>query len=565
MVTAETVLRENICRTDASKKGDIRRLLRWFIENGGSIHPSVLFRLDDAGGISAYAKEDIPEPPPGGIQLCVCPPKLQLSYHRIPPELREILPEHVCANLALIQEWNLRDSSLWAPYIHCLPRPEQMTTPMYFDDRNGGDTVWLRGTNLNAAWREREVQWANEYTRCRTALDHVGLDFGRFSLEIYKWAATIFTSRCFPSDPGASERYRVLLPVVDLLNHKFPTKVNWFFDRGSFSLKSEEPLVQSQPVFNNYGGKGNEELLNGYGFCIQDNPCDVVAIRFGQLPPPVVQELEEILGEWDPSQIHYVRGRDFYGGLYPVQLEDFPKITESGIPPALWTVLEVIKRHQHSQRASWRNTLSARCDLLEVLATKYDNIDQHVVSLPPTPANDKQRYAKMYRDGQMKILKENVDLLEGALLEKKWVTLDEALATLRKDNRAAFLRWERMAKAVFDTQSLDKIREQDMEAQAWMMWFCESWVFLSDNAHGPKWSRTRHWINNLHESHPLRDFLTNTRYDPIFRKVDEVDIAWRKAGLYTWATHVVNAESRMLALLDEHEIAGKLLICMEGP
>lgn len=219
-------------------------------------------------------------------------------------------------------------------------------------------------------------------------------------------------------------------------------------------------------------------VLNGYGFCIQDNPCDVVAIRFGQLPPPVVQELEEILGEWDPSQIHYVRGRDFYGGLYPVQLEDFPKITESGIPPALWTVLEVIKRHQHSQRASWRNTLSARCDLLEVLATKYDNIDQHVVSLPPTPANDKQRYAKMYRDGQMKILKENVDLLEGALLEKKWVTLDEALATLRKDNRAAFLRWERMAKAVFDTQSLDKIREQDMEAQAWMMWFCESWVFL---------------------------------------------------------------------------------------
>lgn len=182
MVTAETVLRENICRTDASKKGDIRRLLRWFIENGGSIHPSVLFRLDDAGGIYAYAKEDIPEPPPGGIQLCVCPPKLQLSYHRIPPELREILPEQVCANLALIQEWNLRDSSLWAPYIHCLPRPEQMTTPMYFDDRNGGDTVWLRGTNLNAAWREREVQWANEYTRCRTALDHVGLDFGRFSL-----------------------------------------------------------------------------------------------------------------------------------------------------------------------------------------------------------------------------------------------------------------------------------------------------------------------------------------------------------------------------------------------
>ena len=59
--------------------------------------------------------------------------------------------------------------------------------------------------------------------------------------------------------------------------------------------------------------------------------------------------------------------------------------------------------------------------------------------------------------------------------------------------------------------------------------------------------------------------MTNTRYDPIFRKVDEVDIAWRKAGLYTWATHVVNAESRMLALLDEHEIAGKLLICMEGP
>jgi len=37
-------------------------------------------------------------------------------------------------------------------------------------------------------------------------------------------------------------------------------------------------------VFNNYGPKGNEELLRGYGFCLVDNPVDVAHFRVGVDP-----------------------------------------------------------------------------------------------------------------------------------------------------------------------------------------------------------------------------------------------------------------------------------------
>jgi hypothetical protein len=34
-------------------------------------------------------------------------------------------------------------------------------------------------------------------------------------------------------------------------------------------------------VFNNYGGKSNEEFLLGFGFCVRNNTEDTVAIQIG--------------------------------------------------------------------------------------------------------------------------------------------------------------------------------------------------------------------------------------------------------------------------------------------
>lgn len=578
-------------------EADVTRLLEWFVKHGGFVHPCVRFGQDSAGGISAFATEDIPEPPRGGIKLCACPPKLQLSHRQAPQVLCGLLPEHVLANIALIQESCRGEDSLWAPYIKCLPKADQLTTPIYFKEERTqaaalekrNDTVWLLGTNLDKAWRARETQWKEEFEQSRKAMEMNGITVAGYSWDLFKWAATIFTSRCFPSDPGfskANRQYRVLLPVVDLLNHKFPTRVNWFFDNGSFQLSSEEPLVQGQEIFNNYGGKGNEELLNGYGFCIPNNPCDTVAFRFAQLPPPVVKEMTKAFGKCEP--VLHVRGRNFYGGLYPVTLEDYPKVTKSGIPQELWAVMEEFKKFEcngGSERAVWRDTLSARCDLLELLSTRYDNIDQWVEFPQPEPLNDKQLYAKMYRDGQMTILRENIEQLEELLLGEDFFTLEEALEALRVDSDEAVQKWETLAKSVFGTKTPRKIRERNLEEEAWMLWLCVAWLCANDYALDGEWdperpSRIRGWINDLLDSQPFNSDSDCSDSDcsdcsddsgeqpdshPMFQQLGVEVWADDRAGLalFEWATRTARAEARVLDLLNDHEKSGKMVVCME--
>ncbi|KAF2137630.1 uncharacterized protein K452DRAFT_321669 [Aplosporella prunicola CBS 121167] len=559
-----------------SKEQRINQLLSWFTENGGSVHPSVTFEEDSLGGIFAFAKEDIADLP---FAVCTCPPKLQLSHLQAPEQLQEQLPEYVLSYFGLMKETILGDQSLWAPYIKCLPQAEDLTTPLYFKEEmtqqavneKKNDTAWLLGTNMDKAWRSREQEWKQEWEKACKIMESKGVPSKDYTWDLFKWAGTMFTSRCFPCDPGATKRYAVLVPVVDLLNHRFPTKVNWFFDNGAFRLSMEEPIRKGKELFNNYGGKSNEELLMGYGFCSPSHRCDAVAIRFGALPSPVVSSLESVLGSWDPSETHYVRGYDYYAGLYDVSVPDFPGFTKSGIPQTLWTVMEVLKKFQDSQvgprpawlnndadnkpRAEWRSTLSARCDLLEVLATKYDNIDQYVDFLPDGPKNLKQTYAKMYRDGQLKVLKSNVIDLEDWILKHNFVTLEDAVEALKEENENIGSAWKQSLEELFETADLAILRGQEREAEVWTLWLTLAYKQL-ENGTASSTSRLRAWLADLQQSHPY-----NAPSAPAGAAASD-PFAFSE-NLYLWAQHVVEKEARMLAYLDENKWSGKLVICVK--
>lgn len=226
------------------------------------------------------------------------------------------------------------------------------------------------------------------------------------------------------------------------------------------------------------------QVLNGYGFCIPNNHCDEVAIRFGQLPPPITSTLEEILGEWNPAQSHYIRGHDHFLGLYPISLPDHPEAKTSGIPPTIWTVMEVLKKFQDSQqgqRAQWRSTLSARCDLLEILATKYDNIDQYCDFLPESPRNLKQQYAKIYRENQMRILKENHGDVKKLVEKANFISLDYAVQVLKGEQAEVDGKsWELALEIIFKTDDLASIREQGVEREVWILWLCAAWLSICE-------------------------------------------------------------------------------------
>jgi hypothetical protein len=90
-----------------------------------------------------------------------------------------------------------------------------------------------------------------------------------------------------------------MLPVLDILNHRYRTPVEWRreagagtegagavgggggagSDDGRVSFVTQAPIAAGEEVFNNYGPKSNEELLLSFGFVLPDNPQDTLALR----------------------------------------------------------------------------------------------------------------------------------------------------------------------------------------------------------------------------------------------------------------------------------------------
>lgn len=82
--------------------------------------------------------------------------------------------------------------------------------------------------------------------------------------------------------------FPVLFPGLDIGNHSNEAKIDYIFDPGRFEIKTNTSTPAGEEVFNNYGPKGNDELLLGYGFCIPSNPYSTVSLTL-KTPPESLQ------------------------------------------------------------------------------------------------------------------------------------------------------------------------------------------------------------------------------------------------------------------------------------
>ena len=99
---------------------------------------------------------------------------------------------------------------------------------------------------------------------------------------LYKWAATVLSSRCFPNDrytdgqdtfpPIHEERpkvvdeiaestikHPVLVPVLDLANHNPEIKMKCHIDEGGYFLYLAQKVSAGKQIYITYGAKSNEE------------------------------------------------------------------------------------------------------------------------------------------------------------------------------------------------------------------------------------------------------------------------------------------------------------------
>lgn len=278
----------------------------WLQQNGAYIHPSAFF-AQGPYGFSLFTSTTLDK----DSTIVSCPFDLILTPLVAKNALQSLVGsqctlndrEAVCAYLVLHSAaCRMKIEAVKQPdeinkilrhqeYIDTLPT--SLTTPLFFSEQ---ELELLRGTNLYAATVERKQQWQEGWRVALTYLQTLHLTEEDFTWENFIRAQTWLSSRAFPSslmeDPPSlfnPTAAPVLVPLVDALNHARGTPISWSIDQRdrssdnpspkSLSLVSHNAIQSGDELFNNYGPKGNWELLLGYGFTLPANPDDTLLLK----------------------------------------------------------------------------------------------------------------------------------------------------------------------------------------------------------------------------------------------------------------------------------------------
>ncbi|EPQ67169.1 hypothetical protein BGT96224_5096, partial [Blumeria graminis f. sp. tritici 96224] len=216
---------------------------------------------------------------------------------------------HVVGNYFLMQQYLEGDQSLWWPYIRLLPQPDAVANfrmPLWWPET---DHVFLQGTNVYPAMEATRKLWAHDWQRGKD-LVHTFDNSSDFTLRLYEWAATIFSTRsfrasltiprAFPHDHEeclpveepmvrehiSQDNFSVLLPLMDIGNHCEDKLVDWKGNLASdqITLVNLKSIESGSQIYNYYGDKSNSELLLGYGFILPNPRLDTVNIKLAPQP-----------------------------------------------------------------------------------------------------------------------------------------------------------------------------------------------------------------------------------------------------------------------------------------
>ncbi|KZF19202.1 SET domain-containing protein [Xylona heveae TC161] len=609
--------------------GHLEDLIQWVTENGGALHPSVELSTDGINGTCLVVRRDAEELSPGTC-LVKCPHALSMSYlnatnsahfrsHSLsfPEKFLKSFSPKIITTFFLCQQYLLHEKSFWWPYIRTIPQPsdrDALGTPMWFSDE---DKVWLQGTNMEQGYLEREVIWRQEYDEVIRELQSEGWDTSGYTWELAKWAATILSSRSFISallaeaisDQDRNDYARnfgsempsfpVLFPFADALNHRPLTKIEWQTGPTTLGLITDDEVLPGEQVYNNYGAKSNEELLLGYGFCLPSNPFDQFSLKlrlpnFGPISiiRPLLEASEHTSVTKDMIEgIYFVRGTNHFTKGYESSVPEY-----SAFPPELRAIFSILvanpdelnrmqanaaKNRFPTDGISGRMQLAVMNQLLMALRRKYAAIVQHDARLPQKPANACQEKAKVYRDGQIQILRETIGRLERRLKlatrsneggpgSEELLTLDNALQFLRHAWRDAYDDLKRLLKDTFGTANIRELREAGWEEGVWAIWLCavrhqieKRHINSVDGEQtSPYSSKLTGWLRGLDEAGALE--LSNAGHDPseeeavmeLLGLVQSNEQPWLQgslnADLVRWASRVVG-DAGFKVLFDERD------------
>ena len=448
-------------------------LVRWVTEeNDGYLHPNVTIAYSQTQGFHMVVADG--QEIPALTRVTSSPMSATLSVlnaldvapfksnagSKFPPTflMRNVKKPELLQAFFLMEQYVKGDKSWWAPYIRTLPTPKAVQD-LQFDTKD--DQVWLEGTNLKSAFISQTTKWQEMYTKGLRELKILNwqpaLD-GRFSWELFQWSATMFGSRSFtsevltdtePADQARMEgrngvqksehdflkqlfmdRFAVLLPLLDILNHRPIAQVEWQARSTFVGMQILTSFSSGEELCNNYGPRDNEGLLLSYGFTINDNPFDHLAIALK--PPPPGSPLATARSDWKQDLRSTPDYRSYIFTLtHPRASTEQASCLESTLfSYDLLDTLSILKGNDRELQTMYNSlqSLMSYClakehkfedfrNLLAVLSQLQLDCkarSERLRSTYPglTPKSPKQQHAKVYRDSQAAIAKTALALCE---------------------------------------------------------------------------------------------------------------------------------------------------------
>ena len=246
----------------------------------------------------------------------------------------------------------------------------------------------------------------------------------------------------------------VMLPLFDLLNHSYSTDIDW--EGGTSSGVSFHCGVNSagiaagEEVFNNYGNKGNEQLMLAHGFCIQDNVHDSYGLKLLARMPVDDGSID---GDGDGGSGSGSSGGVVCVGVFWIFRSDNPDVMEQRIeqiPSTLWRAIGDAVGYLHESDGAKGSgeesgeesgevpAVVVACEDVEMLLqtlqgrlvpfTKTKDVDVGLIVgskeakevLNGDGGEDgvvkaRRRFVAMYRDGQRRVLEDVIQVLKSML------------------------------------------------------------------------------------------------------------------------------------------------------
>lgn len=486
-------------------------LIKWGQANGAVIDPSIKFKKSEDRGICAFSTKRIP----GGSST----PQIKIpSDIIIKSELSDNFfgketfknSSNVNSGLKLLvaklkfdnESTLVKKEDLkvkFAPFIDLLPVGKGTGSVFYWSSE---ELELLENTNLGGSlnakldaiikeWHstvkslngtpqlEKDLEFIKYYNTLSKD-DFVSniLDVRSWtSFGAYLWSSVIFTSRAFPHDlidkkcnPGQA----ILLPIIDLLNHENSSNVEWRYQGNVFSLLNLDSIEEGVEVFNNYGAKGNEELLMGYGFAVEKNQCDSIALKV-KLPPSVVKASVDLYGFTIPriedyTQFAFTNDNKPSAEATDEDIEDgmlFFINYNNLVPDNLLLLFMFLARSSFETKPTLRSKLEALQTLRSALERKQGMLKK------PIKVSESADYgivqaAKIYRDGQKDIYKSSlaeIKHIEKQLLQEYKGHLTTLKKIYKKDERL-----QKLVEECFGLQSHEEIISEDVSDSVLFLW-----------------------------------------------------------------------------------------------